>query len=155
MSSRMDLLKHIRHKRAKQKRKKPIRRDVFNQISNIVRQCGLKESFLGVFDNFENHLTAKNLNIPRIRMKTQLVSPLFSLVSEEEYHLSMSIINTVDNAYLLFAHSPEEILLCKPLYRLNPELSSEKLMRYHFETLFFHERVKQNRMKTNQNDTKT
>ena len=155
MSGRMDLLKHIKHKRAKQKQKKPIRRDVFNQISNIVRQCGLKESFLGLFDNFEKHLTAKNSNIPRIRVKTPLVSPLFSLVDKEAYHLTMSIINTVDNPYLVFAHSPEEILLCKPLYRLNPELSPEKLMRYHFETLFFHERIKRNRMKTNHNDTKT
>lgn len=149
MSGRMDLLKHIRHQRAKQKQKKPSRRNVFNQISNIVRQCGLKESFLDIFDNFENHLAAKTSDISRIRMKTPLISPLFSLVDEEAYRLTMSIINKVDNPYLVFAHSPEEILLCKPLYHLNPELSPEKLNRYHFETLLSHERIKQNRMKTN------
>ena len=147
----MDLLKHIRHQRAKQKQKKRFRRNVFHQISSIVRQCDLKESFLDILDNLENHLTAKTLDITRIRMKTPLVSSLFSLLDEEAYRLTMSIINKVDNPYLVFAHSPEEILLCKPLYHLNPELSPETLNRYHFETLLSYERVKQNRIKTNQN----
>ena len=148
----MDLLKHIKYKRTKQRQKKPVRRKAFNQISNIVRRCGLKESFLGIFDNFENHLTVNDSNIPRIRMKPPLASPLFSLVAEDEYYLTMSIINKVDNPYLLFAHSPEEILLCKPLYRLNSALSSETLTRYHFETLFLYERAKRNRMKQTGNE---
>ena len=65
-----------------------------------------------------------------------------------EYFLIMSIISKVDNSYLKFAHSPEEILLCRPLYRLNPALAPEKLMRYHFETLYLHERAKAKNMKT-------
>lgn len=143
----MELLDHIKYKRAKLRQKKPIRRDVFNQISHIVRQYGLKKSFLGILDKVEDHPAEKNDKIPRIRMKTPLVNPLFSLVAEEEYYLTLSIINNIDNPYLVFAHSPEEILLCKPLYRLNPELGPKKLMRYHFETLFFHECAKQRRVK--------
>ncbi|MGA8180461.1 MAG: hypothetical protein WB792_10405 [Desulfobacterales bacterium] len=146
----MDLLRHIKNHRAKQRQKKPIKPDVFNQISSIVRQYGLKESFLDIFDAVEDHhLTPKKANIFRIRMKTPVARPLFSLVAEEEYHLSMLIINKVDNPYLIFADSPDEILLCKSLYRLNPALSSEALMRYHFETLFLHECAKRNRKKTN------
>jgi hypothetical protein len=75
-------------------------------------------------------------------VKAPLDSPLFSLALKDEYSLTMSIINNVDNPYLKFAHSPEEIIWCKPLYRLNPSMDSEKLMRYHFRTLYLHERAK-------------
>lgn len=145
----MDLIGHIKYNRAKQRQKKPIKIDVFNQISGIVRQYGLKESFLDIFDTVEDQFSAENLNLLRIRVKTPVVRPIFSLVEKEEYDLIMSIIYKADTPYLEFAHSPEEILLCKSLYRLNPAISAEKLSRYHFETLFLHERVKRNRMETN------
>ena len=138
----MDLLHHIKRKRAKQKRKQPIRQDVFNQICSLVRKYDLKESFLSVLDNIEDDLSGENLKFNRVRLKTPLESSLFSLATKEEYALTMSIIGKVDNAYLKFANSPEEILLCGPLYRLNPALTNHKLMRYHFETLLLHERAK-------------
>ncbi len=141
----MDLLKDIKQKRAKQKQKKPFRRDVFNQISGIVKQYGLKESFLSILDNVEDDLSEENLKFRRVRLKTPMESPLFSLATKDEYALTMSIIGKVDNAYLKFANSPEEILLCGSLYRLNPLLTNQKLMRYHFETLLLHERAKANR----------
>jgi len=141
----MDLLKDIKQKRARQKQKKPFRRDVFNQISGIVKQYGLKESFLSILDNVEDDLSEENLKFRRVRLKTPMESPLFSLATKDEYALTMSIIGKVDNAYLKFANSPEEILLCGSLYRLNPLLTNQKLMRYHFETLLLHERAKANR----------
>jgi hypothetical protein len=144
----MDLLKDIRKKRAKQRQKKPIQKDVFNQISGLVRLYGLKENFLDALVEIEENFSTKNFKFSRIRLKVAVESPLFSLVTKDEYFLTMSIIKKIDNPYLRFAHTPEEMLLCKPLYRLNPALSSEKLMRYHFETLFLHECTKLNRMKT-------
>lgn len=138
----MDLLKNIKQKRDKQRQKKPFRRDVFNQISGIVRQCRLTKSFLDILDKKEDYLSAKNLNLTRIKVKAPLDSPLFSLAMKDQYSLTMSIIKKVDNPYLKFAHSPEEIIWCGPLYRLNPSIDSEKLMRYHFETLYLHERAK-------------
>lgn len=138
----MDLLKDIKRKRAKQRQKKPIRRGVFNQISGVVRQYRLTKRFLNVLDEVEDYLSTKNLTFTRIRLKAPVESPLFSLVTKDEYFLTMSIIKKVNSPYLRFAHSPEEILLCKPLYRLNPALSPEKLMRYDFETLFLHEHAK-------------
>ncbi len=81
----------------------------------------------------------------RVKLKTPMESSLFSLATKDEYALTMSIIGKVDNAYLKFANSPEEILLCRSLYRLNPLLTNQKLMRYHFETLLLHERAKANR----------
>ncbi|MBC8431668.1 MAG: hypothetical protein H8D96_07080 [Desulfobacterales bacterium] len=141
----MNLLHHIKRKRAKQKRKQPIRREVFNQICSLVREYDLQESFLSVLDKFEDNLSGENFTFNRVRLKTPLESSLFSLATKDEYALTMSIIGKVDNAYLKFANSPEEILLCGPLYRLNPALTNQKLMRYHFETLLLHERAKASR----------
>jgi hypothetical protein len=138
----MDLKKDIKNKRAKQRIKQPMGQNVFNHIGALVRQHGLSENFLKVLDNVEDYLAGEDLKFSRVRIKIPMESPLFSLVNEEDYAVTMSIISKVDNAYLMFAHSPEEILLCRPLYRLNPLLSPEKLMRYHFETLFLHERAK-------------
>ncbi len=144
----MDLLQDIKHRRAKQRRKQPVKRDVFNQTIAIVRKYGLKKNFLSGLENVEDYLRKTNLNYNRVRVKASLESPLFPLATEDEYSLAMSIINKVDNSYLQFAESPEEILLCRPLYRLNPALGPEKLMRYHFETLFLYERTKAKNAKT-------
>jgi len=138
----MDLLKDIQRRRAEQRQKKPIKRDVFNQISGLVRRFGLEESFLDVLDDVEDYLPGKNLTSARIRVKVPVEPPLFSLVTEAEYFLAISIIKKIDSPYLMFAHSPGEILLSGPLYRLNPSLAPEKLMGYHFETLFLHECAK-------------
>lgn len=144
----MGLLKEIKHKRAKLRQKKPIQRDVFNQISGLVRLYGLKENFLDALAEVEENICTENSKSARIRVKVAVEGPLFSLVTKDEYSLTMSIINKINNPYLRFAHSPEEMLFCKPLYHLNPALSPEKLMRYDFETLFLHECAKLNRMKT-------
>ncbi|MEE8431068.1 MAG: hypothetical protein V3S16_07465 [Candidatus Desulfatibia sp.] len=138
----MTFLQHIRNERARQRKKKPLKREVFNQICSLVKQYDLKESFLSVLDNVEDDLSAENLKFTRVRLKTPMESSLFSLATKDEYSLTMSIISKVDNAYLKFANSPEEILLCGPLCRLNPSLTNQKLMRYHFETLLLHERAK-------------
>ncbi len=143
----MNLLTHIKRERKQQRKKQPIRRDVFNQISDLVRWYGLKENFLDILDKVEDYLSKEDLQYTRVRLKAPMESPLFSLATKDEYALIMSIIDKVNNSYLKFAHSPEEILLCGPLYRLNPTLGPEKLMRYHFETLFLHERAKANHMK--------
>ena len=141
----MTILQHIRNGRAEKRQKKPLKRSVFNQISSLVREYGLTESFLSVLDNVEDDLSGENLKFNRVKLKKPMESSLFALATKDEYSLTMSIIGKVDNAYLKFANSPEEILLCGPLYRLNPTLGAEKLMRYHFETLYLHERAKANR----------
>lgn len=143
----MDLKKDIKRKQAKQRRKQPFKRGVFNQISCIVRTYGLKENFLNILENVEKNPSKMNLNAGRVRMKKPIESPLFSLVTEDEYAITKSIENKVDNAYLMFAHSPEELLWCGPLYRLNSSLTTEKLERYHFETLFLHELAKKENMR--------
>jgi hypothetical protein len=138
----MTFLQHIRNKRARQRKKKPLKRYVFNQICSLVKQYDLKESFLSDLDNVEDDLSGENFKFTRVRLKTPMESALFALATKDEYALTMSIIGKVDNAYLKFANSPGEIIWCGPLYRLNPSIDSEKLMRYHFETLYLHQRAK-------------
>ncbi len=123
----MTFLQHIRNERARQQKKKPLKRDVFNQICSLVKQYDLKESFLSVLDNVGDDLSGENLKFNRVKLKTPMESSLFSLATKDEYALTMSIIGKVDNAYLKFANSPEEILLCRPLYRLNPALGPRKV----------------------------
>ena len=149
----MNLLTHIKSERKQQRKKQSIRRDVFNQISDLVRWYGLKENFLDILDKVEDYLSKEDLQYTRVRLKTPMERSLFSLVTESEYSLTLSIISKVDNSYLQFAESPEEILLCRPLYRLNPSLPTEKLMRYHFETLFLHERAKVENNESNEHST--
>ncbi|MDY0042577.1 MAG: hypothetical protein RBS57_19885 [Desulforhabdus sp.] len=68
--------------------------------------------------------------------------PLFSLVTQKEYSITVSIMNRVENPYLEFVHAPEEILMSEYLYRLNPSIHPERLMRFHFETLVMYEQRK-------------
>ena len=149
----MTLQEYIRNERVRQRKKQPIKRDVFNQISSIVRKYGLKKNFLSVLENVEDYLPETNLNYNRVRVKALMESPLFSLVTKDVYALTMSIIKKIDNSYLKFAHSPDEILLCRLLYRLNPTLDPDKLMRYHFETLFLHENAKIENNESNEHST--
>lgn len=135
----MNLLRHIRNERARQREKKPFQQDIFNQISSIVRQYGLDESFLTVIESAEDYLSQTNLELHRIREKMPLEPQLFMLVTHEEYRLTRRIINKIDNPYLQYAHSPEEIFQSSLLHRLNPTVSAEMLMRNHLETLLLYE----------------
>lgn len=138
----MTFLQHIRNERARQRKKKPLKRDVFNQICSLVKQYGLKEDFLDLLDKVKDYPSSENIKLVRVRLKTPMEGSLFFLATKDEYALTMSIVAKINNSYLKFAHSPEEILLCNLLYCLNPSIAPEKLKRYHFETLLLHERVK-------------
>lgn len=140
----MNLLAHIKRKRKQHRKKQPIKRDIFNHVSSMVRTYGLKKSFLNTIENADDYLSKEKFNASRVRIKAPMARSLFSLVTQDEYTLILSIIKKIDNSYLKFACSPDEILWCGPLYRLNPSLEPEKLARYHFETLFLHERAKTN-----------
>lgn len=138
----MTLLKSIRLSREKQREKQPFKQNLFSRISGIVKHYSLDESFLGFLEDAEKHKVKSDLEPVQIRMKKPMVAVLFSLVTEKEYALTASIISQIDNPYLQFAHAPEEILLCKQLYRLNPSIPPERLERFHFRTLILHERNK-------------
>jgi hypothetical protein len=139
----LDLLENIRSNRTRQRRKQPYRRDVFNTVSFIVKEYGLGENFLKRLNKAESYLSQKTMKLSEVKTKKLFEPPPFSLVSQEDYRLAVTIVGKLDNPYLPFAHSPEEILLSAPLYKANPSLRSEDLLRCDFETLLLCQRAKE------------
>lgn len=136
------LIQHIRKKQTRKRKKQPFERTIFTRICTLVKMYDLGECFIEGLEKREYSSDLENLEFSREKAKDTIESPLFALATEKEYRIAMSIIGKVDNLYLQFVHSPEEILLCKPLYRLNPSMDSEKLMKFHFETLYLYECAK-------------
>jgi len=137
----MDLLRNIKSDRARQRRKQPRGRNVFNTVSCIVKAYGLGESFLELLDKAEDSSSDQSMKAIEVKAKKELELPPFSLVSEEEYGLVMAITDKLDNPYLQFAHSPEEMLLSARLYEADHVLRSEDLLRHDFETLLLARRA--------------
>ena len=134
-----DLLDRIRTGRDREKRKRPLERTLFDRVNGLVRAHALDETFVARLAGPAAEALPEDGDLVRARAKEPFVPPLFSLSGEDEYGLTMAILRAVNNPYLPFAASPEEILLCAPLYRSNPRLGSDALARHHFETLLFAE----------------
>ena len=131
----MDLVKDIRRGRAQQRAKIPLSRTLFDRINDIVKRHALGEPFLANLASFSDDTLGEYLAVYWMRPKDQWESPLFSLSSEAEYRVTTAIIDIINNPYLHFVTSPEEILLCRSLFRRDPALAPEKLSHYHFATL--------------------
>jgi hypothetical protein len=138
----MDLLGKIRSERARSKKKKPFRRTLFDKVNGVVREYRLEESFLSKLEVPEDYMAEAKVEFAQIRKKKPIEFPLFSLSAEKEYRLTTAIINKVENPYLEFAQSPEEIAISKMLFEFNPSLGADQLARHHFETLLLCERAK-------------
>jgi hypothetical protein len=138
----MDLLEKIKSERAQSKKKRPFRRTPFDKVNGVVRKYSLEESFLSKLEVPEDYLAEAKVEFAQLRKKKPIEFPLFSLSAEKEYRLTTAIMSKVNNPYLEFAQSPDEIAISKTLFDLNPSLSEDQLARYHFETLLLCERAK-------------
>ena len=107
----MNLLQHIKSERIQQGKKQPFERDIYKKISTLVRKYCLGTRFLKKLDDTDGYSAGKNLEFLQVKTKMPVEFPLFSLSTQNEYSLTMSIISKVNKPYLTFAHSPEEILL--------------------------------------------
>jgi hypothetical protein len=138
----MDLLEKIKSERARSKKKRPFRRTLFDKVNGLVRTYSLEESFLSRLEVPEDYLSEAKVEFAQLRKKKPIEFPLFSLSAENEYRLTTAIMSKVNNPYLEFAQSPDEIAISKTLFDLNPSLGADTLERYHFETLLLCERAK-------------
>jgi hypothetical protein len=138
----MDILAQIKSDRAQRKEKKPLRPTLFARISGLVKEYRLGESFLEKLSRPEDFLLEQKAEFAPVRKKQPFRISLFSLAEQKEYVLTLAIIDKINNPYVEFAQSPEEIALSKLLFELNPSLGEEKLERYHFETLLLYEQAK-------------
>jgi hypothetical protein len=132
------LLQDLRKARARQKAKLPFKPDLFQKILALVRKYGLKEDFLAQIDKLSDHRGLEKPQYDRIKVKKRLDAPLFALATPEEYGLTQAIIQKVNNPYLLFANSPEEILVCNVLFQGDPAIEPQKLASLHFHTLLLY-----------------
>lgn len=108
-----------------------------------------KEEFQRILERFLRRLEAAedspaddDLVSDSLTGKEPFEPPLFSLSTEEQYRVTTAIIARADNRYLDFVTSPDEILLCRPLFRLNSSLRPDTLARHHFKTLLLPEIAK-------------
>jgi hypothetical protein len=139
----MNLLQHIRSDRTEKKKKEPFKPTLFNSVGGLVKVYALDNGFLEEIDHFSGDLLGEGPELYRMRAKPQIVRSLFPLLTEDEYRVTSEIIKRVDNPYLYFANSLEEILFCKPLFFYNSNIETESLMRCHFKTLFLFELAKE------------
>ena len=138
----MDLLQKIKTERAQSKKKRLFKRKLFDKVSGLVRAYSLEESFLASLVVPEDYLSEAKVESVQLRKKRPIDFPLFSLSAEEKYRLTTAIMSKVNNPYLEFARSPDEIAISKMLFDLNPSLGADTLERCHFETLLLCERAK-------------
>jgi hypothetical protein len=115
--------------------KRPWRPSRFTRISSIVKAYGLGETFWKTLEALPESLTATGLRFKTMKFKASLELPLFGLATAQVYDLTTRIIRKIDNPYLDYVQDPEEILLCRPLFHINPHLDPEALSRFHFATL--------------------
>lgn len=129
----------MRAERPRRKAKRPFERTLFDRVNGLVRAHSLGKEFLARLAAADDEPCPENEGVDRTKGKASFEPPLFSLSSEEDYRVTMSILDRVSSPYLRFAASPEEVLLCGRLFRRNPLLGADVLARRHFETLLLAE----------------
>ncbi len=135
----MDLLRQIRTGRTEKRRKAPFRPALYTRVSGLVRRYRLDETFLRGLDRPGEASPEDERSALRLKRKAPDVPPLFSLSTEEEHRVTLAILARLKNPYLRYATSPDEILVCRSLFRQNPFLHPETLATHHFETLLLSE----------------
>jgi hypothetical protein len=131
----VDLPDRLRRERLRNPAKQPFQPSLFVRILALVQAYGLREDFLDKLAKFNENFTLEKLQPQTVMVKQKLPLPLFALAPPEIYRLTLAIIETVKNPYLRFAHSPDEILWCRPLFQRNPDIAPELLAAHHFQTL--------------------
>lgn len=134
----MDLSRRLKQARAKPRQ--PFRRSAFTVVAALVREHNLDESFL---DRVQELAAQGNEWVWSYepRPKEPFQPPLYALVDAGEFRLTQAILAAVDNPYVPFAHSPDELPASWPLFHLNSGLSPAILGCVHFRTLLAREMV--------------
>ena len=132
----MDLKDSLRRQRLRGREKEPFSPSLFSHVGGLVRRHHLGVVFcrrLGIMTAEDAEELARSR---RADAKVPYEPPLFFLATPEEYQVIQEILSYVDNPYLVWSHSPEEMLLSQPLWRQRPGLDPEDLAQRHFAALF-------------------
>ncbi len=132
----MDLKDSLRHERARGKEKVPLAPSLFSHIGGLVRRHRLGEPFCRLIESLSAKAIETLARSHRNEAKPLYEAPLFFLATPEEYQVIQQILSVLDNPYLAWAQSPEEILLSGPLWQKRPGLDQETLTSRHFAALW-------------------
>jgi hypothetical protein len=131
----MNLKDSLRQDRARGKVKEPFPPSLFSHVGGLVRRHHLGEDFCRLIDS----MTAAAVETLARRFlseaKPRYEAPLFFLATSAEYPVIQKILACLDNPYLAYAHSPEEILLSATLWQRRPGLDPEIPTSRHFAAL--------------------
>jgi hypothetical protein len=119
--------------------KQPWRPSWFTRVHTLVTVYKLTPDFVRTLAGPETGPAPAGPGGAPQRPKASLNLPLFALATPGEYELTMAILAKIDNPYLDYVQDPEELRLCGPLFRRNPHLSPEELVRVHFAALLARE----------------
>jgi hypothetical protein len=133
----MDLKDSFRQDRLRGKEREPLAPSLFSHVGGLVRHYRLEEAFcrrIGEMTAASAETLARTL---QSAPKAPYQPPLFFLADLEEYQVIQEIISGLENPYLAWASSPEEILLSQTLWNRRPDLAPEALAIHHFATLLY------------------
>jgi hypothetical protein len=132
----MNLKDSLRQDRARGKVKEPFSPSLFSHLGGLVRRHRLGEDFCRLIGSMTAVGAETLARRCRTEAKPPYEAPLFFLATPEEYRVIQKILADLDNPYLAFAHSPEEILLSAILWQRRPGLDPEVLTSRHFAALW-------------------
>lgn len=132
----MNLKDSLRRDRVQGKEKKPLPPSLFSHIGGLVRRHRLGEDFSWLIRSMTAEGAQTLARTCRSEAKPPYEAPLFFLATVEEYQVIRQILAVLDNPYLAWARSPEEILLSAPLWQRRPGLDPEVLTSRHYAALF-------------------
>ncbi|MEJ2092633.1 MAG: hypothetical protein P8X65_10625 [Syntrophobacterales bacterium] len=131
----MDLKDSLRRQRLRGKEKPPFSPSLFSHVGGLVRRHHLGADFCRRLGTLTAEGAEELARSRRSDAKVPYEPPLFFLATPKEYQVIQEILSGLDNPYLAWAQSPEEILLSHPLWRQRPDLDPEDLAHRHFAAL--------------------
>jgi hypothetical protein len=135
----MDLKDSFRRDRLRGKEKEPWAPSLFSQVGGLVRRHRLGEAFCQLLGQMTTASAETLAQTHRSAPKAPFEPPLFFLATAEDYQVIQKILSGLNNPYLAWACSPEEILLSQTLWSRRPGLDPEVLATHHFAALLLHD----------------
>lgn len=134
MSGLREIIKQLKEEKDRREKER-FRCSIFSRVNAMVKEYRLGKDFINRIDRFLLNPMIETVGVFPAKAKKNFDPPLFSLSDQEQYRTTMEIIKRVENPYLLYANSPDELILSLILYRINPSIKRDELEKFHFEML--------------------
>ncbi len=135
----MDLKESWRRERLRERAKEPFSPSLFSHVGGLVRRHQLGAEFCRLLENMTEEGAEKMARDYQDVAKVPYEPPLFFLATLEELEVIQETLSGLENPYLRWAHSPEEMILSPHLWRRQHDLDPEKLAQRHLAELFWHD----------------